>query len=146
MSVNKTYGEKMTKAVAGLIENSDYNKATNHIVFNPEKLEMPEGVTAESAKVHVDWINDLSAQAEQATAEIAREQYASNDKLTTIDGTLNLGSFSVQTQHHLKQQIGEEFIYGQSTTAVDYNHSVEQAEWLDTQRGANQELAAKLFG
>ena len=146
MSVNKTYGEKMAQEVKSLIEHSDYNKATNHIVFNPEKLNLPEGVTVESAKVHVDWINDLSAQAEQATAEIAREQFATNDKLTTIDGTLALGSFSVQTQHHLKQQVGEDWIYGQSTTAVDYNHSVEQAEWLDTQRGANQDLASKLFG
>lgn len=146
MSVNKTYGESMDLSVKALVENSDYNKATNHVTFAADKLELPEGITTETVQSHVDWFNDLAAQAEQATAEIARAQYADNDKLTTLDGTLNMGCFSINSQHHLKQQVGDEFLYGNSTTAVDYVHSAEQASWLDTQRTANHDLAAKLFG
>lgn len=146
MSVNRTYGEVMDLAVKNMVEFADYDKATNHVTFNPEKLEMPEGVTTESIQTHVDYFNDLSAVAEQATAEIGRTQFADNDKLTTIDGTLNMGAFNINTQHHLRQQVGEDFLFGHSTTAVDYVHSSEQAGWLDTQRQANHDLAAKLFG
>ena len=146
MSVNKTYGETMDLAVKNMVAFGDYEKATNHVTFAADKLDMPEGITTESVQTHVDWFNDLAAQTEQATAEIARAQFADNDKLTTIDGTLNMGAFQINTQHHLKQQVGDEFLYGHSTTAVDYVHSSEQAAWLDTQRQANHELAAKLFG
>lgn len=146
MSVNKSYDEVMKETVEGLVKNSDYDKATNHVTFNPEKLVFPEGVTPETVKTHVEWINDLTASTEQATAEMARDLFKENDKLTTLDATLSLGSFSINSQHHLSQQVGEEFIYGNSLTAVDYMHTTEQADWLDTQRTANQELATKLFG
>lgn len=146
MSVNKSYDETMKAGVKGLVEHSTYDKATNHVTFDASKLELPEGITPETAKTHVTWINDLTAQAEQATAEIARTQYAENDKLTTMDASLNmLGTFTINSQHHLSQQVGEEHIYGNSMTSVDYIHSTEQADWLDTQRTANQDLAAKLF-
>jgi hypothetical protein len=146
MTVNKTYGESMDLQVKSMVEFGNYDKATNHVTFDAEKLELPEGITTESVAQHVNWINDLSAVAEQATAEIARTQFAENDKLTTLDGTLAFGPFSVNTQHHLRQQVGDEFLFGHSTTAVNYVHSSEAATWLDTQRQANHELAAKLFG
>lgn len=146
MSVNKSYDELMKESVEGLVKHSTYDKATNHVVFDAEKVSMPEGVTAETIKTHVGWINDLTAVTEQAAAEIAREKFKENDKLTTLDATLGLGSFTINTQHHLSQQAGDDFIYGNSMTAVDYMHTTEQADWLDTQRTANQELAAKLFG
>lgn len=146
MSVNKTYGESMDLRVKELVDNSAYDKSTNHVTFDAAKLEKPEGITEESVKSHVNWFNDLAAQTEQATAQIARTQYGENDKLTTLDGTLNMGAFTINTQHHLKQQIGEEYAYGNSTTAVDYVHSAEQAAWLDTQRTADRDLATKLFG
>jgi hypothetical protein len=97
-------------------------------------------------KTHVNVINELSAQAEAATAQIAREQYANDNSLTTIDGTLNFGGFSINTQHHLQQQVGDEHLWGISTTAVDYLHSDEQAAWLSEARDASRDLATKLFG
>lgn len=146
MAVNKNYGELMDKGVKQLVENSAFDKATNHVTFNAEKLDMPEGVTQDTIKTHVEFFNDLSVLTEQATAQVARDQFADNDKLTTLDGTLDLGVFSINSQHHLKQQVGDEWLFGQSTTVVDYTHSEEQAVWLETQRKANEELATKLFG
>ena len=146
MSLNKEYAEKMSKAVQNLVENAEYNKGTNHATFDASKIEMPEGVTQESLKQHVGFINDLTAQAEVATAQIARDQFAQNDKLTTVDSTLSYDCFSINSQHHLKQQVGEDFLYGLSTTAVDYVHPEEQALWLEEHRQANVNLASKLFG
>lgn len=146
MSVNKDFGEFMEAGVKGLVEHSKFNKATNHVTYDASKLELPEGITVESLKDHVTVINNLSAQAEVATQRIAHEQYEQNDQLTTLDGTLDMGAFTINSQYHLKQQVGEEFLYGQATTAVDYMHAPEQAEWLSDQRAASQDLAAKLFG
>jgi hypothetical protein len=146
MSLNKEYGEHMNNGVAGLVKHGTYDKATQHVTFNSAELPLPEGVTADSMKTHVNVINELSAQAEAATAQIAREQYANDNSLTTIDGTLNFGGFSINTQHHLQQQVGDEHLWGISTTAVDYIHSDEQAAWLTESRDSSRELAAKLFG
>lgn len=146
MSLNKEYGESMDAGVKDLIEHSEFNKATNHVKFSTENLEMPEGVSEESLKQHVSYINELSSQVEVATAQIARDQRKDNDQLTTVDGTLDLGSFTINSQHHLQQKVGEEHIYGVSSTAIDYVHSDEQAQWLQSQRTASQEQAAKLFG
>lgn len=146
MSLNKEYGDLMSKGVDNLVKNSEFNKGTNHVTFDASKVEMPEGVTQESLKQHVDFINDLSAQTEVATSQIARDQFAHNDKLTTVDGTLSFDSFSINSQHHLRQQVGDEYLYGVSTTAVDYVHPQEQALWIEEQRQANVDLATKLFG
>lgn len=146
MSLNKEYGENMNKGVAGLVKHGTYDKATQHVTFNSAEVPLPEGVTEESMKTHVNVINDLSAQAEAATAQIAREQYANDNSLTTIDGTLNFGGFSINSQHHLQQQVGDEHIWGLSTTAVDYVHTDEQAAWLTEVRDSSRDMAAKLFG
>lgn len=143
---NKSFDAFMGEVVKNLVDNGTYDKATNHVTFDPKKVELPEGITTDSLTSHVTFINNLSGGVEQATAEIARTQYADNDQLTTVDGTLTFDGFNVNSQHHLKQQVGEEFIYGQVTTAVDYSYTDEQTSWLDTQRTANQELAQKLFG
>lgn len=145
MSINKEYGEWMEKGVKGLVDAHDYNKATNHITFDSEKVELPKGVTQDSILQHVNFFNDISAQVETATSQIARSQFENNKELTTVDGTLNLGGLNINSQHHLKQKVGEDYLWGQSTTAVDYTHTEEQAVWLDTQRTASQEQAAKLF-
>ncbi|CAG27288.1 hypothetical protein PPEV_gp194 [Pseudomonas phage EL] len=145
MSINKEYGEWMEKGVKGLVDSHDYNKATNHITFDSEKVELPKGVTQDSILQHVNFFNDISAQVETATSQIARSQFEDNKELTTVDGTLNLGGLNINSQHHLKQKVGEDYLWGQSTTAVDYTHTEEQAVWLDTQRTASQEQAAKLF-
>ena len=146
MSLNKEYGTKMDTGVSNLVTNSTYDKATNHVTFKAAELQLPEGVTEESMRQHVGFINDLTVQTETAVAQIAREQYADNNKLTTIDGTLDFGGFNINSQHHLQQQVGEEFLYGVSTTAVDYVHAEEQVGWLTEQRDASRELATKLFG
>lgn len=146
MSVNKTYQEKMDKQVKNLVDNGKYDKVTNHATFDPAKLEMPEGITTESIQAHVGWINELSSATEQATAIVAQTAYADNNKLTTVDASLNLDAFTINSQFHLSQQVGEEHIYGQSMTEVMYIHSEELANWTDMNRTANQEAAAKLFG
>jgi hypothetical protein len=146
MSLNNSYTDFMNAGVKSLVDNSNYDKATNHVTFDASKLELPEGVTAESMQSHVSVINQLSAQAETAVAEIARTQFADNNKLTTVDGTLDFGGFTVNSQHHLQQQVGDDFLWGISSTAIDYVHSEEQTSWLTEQRDASADLAAKLFG
>lgn len=146
MSLNKAYTEKMDKNVKSLVEHSSYDKVTNHATFDASKVEMPEGITTESIKTHVEFINELTAVSEQATAEIARTAFGDNDKLTTVDATLDMGAFTINSQHHLSQQVGEEKLFGHSMTEINYMHSTEQADWMDLNRTANQEAAAKLFG
>ena len=145
MSLNKKYGEYMDESVKGLVDNATVDSKTNHTTFSADKLTLPKGVTTESIKTHVTLFNDLSAQVEAATGEVARSEYAKNDKLTSMDGTLDLGAFTINAQHHLKQKVGDNDLYGVSTTAVDYIHSEEQSTWLETNRQQDQELAKKLF-
>lgn len=146
MSLNKEYVAKMEAGVKQLVENSAYDKVTNHAVFDKDKVELPKGVTLESMETHVNFLNDLTAQTETAVSQIARTEFGNNDKLTTVDGTLDFGFFSINSQHHLQQQVGDEHLYGQSTTAIDYVHSDEQAQWVADQRQASLTEAAKLFG
>ena len=120
MSLNQEYTEAQNAAVKQLVENSTFEKATNHAVFDASKLELPEDITPESMQAHVTYINQLSGQVEVATSQIARDQFADNNKLTTIDGTLDFGGFTINSQHHLKQQVGDDFLHGISSTAIDY--------------------------
>lgn len=145
MSQNKSFADKMAAGVTGLVEHADWNKATAHATFNSEKLELPEGVTVDTINTHLDLFNNLTAQTEVATAEIGRAQRKEDENLTTVDGTLTLGNFVVNSQHHLSQKAGDDTLYGLSTTTVDYVHSQEQTDWLSKQRESNQELAAALF-
>jgi len=146
MKLNKAFNDSMTKSVKSLVDNANFNTATKHVTYDASKVEMPEGVTLDSLKAHTTFINELSGQVETATAQIARDRRAEDDTLTTLDGTLDMGAFTINSQHHLQQKVGDEYIYGQGTTAVDYMHSEEQSLWVQTQRTASQEQAAKLFG
>jgi len=146
MSLNKEYTAAQDAAVKDLVENVTYNKATNHATFDAAKLELPEDITPESMQAHVSYINQLSGQVEVATAQVAREQFADNNKLTTIDGTLDFGGFTINSQHHLQQQVGDDHLYGISTTAIDYYHSEEQTDWLQEHRDQHVTLATALFG
>lgn len=143
---NKEYGESMDAGVAALVEHGTFDKATGHVTFDSSKLELPEGITLESINSHIGLINDLSSQVEVATAQIGRTEHANNNDLTTLDGTLAFGDLTIHSQHHLRQKVDTEFLFGQSTTAVDYVHSAENAEWTQTQRTASLEAAQKLFG
>lgn len=145
MSVNSSFDDLMKAGVTNLVDNSKYDKVTNHVTFDADKVELPKGITQESIKSHVGFINDLSSQTEVAVSQIAQEQFKDNKDLTTVDGTLSFDGFVINSQHHLKTQVGDDFIYGNGTTAIDYQHSEEQAVWLETQRNASAEAAKKLF-
>lgn len=141
----KTFEEQMNKAVELLKKDAEFNKATGHVTFSPKSLSLPKGVTEESMTQHVNFLNDLTGQVEVATAQLAQDYYGEDNNLTTLDGGLNWGGMQLNSQHHLKQQVGDEWLYGNSTTAIDYVHSDESAEWLNTQREANKTLAKNLF-
>lgn len=147
MSLNNEYAELMGNGVASLVEHHNYNKGSNHVTFDSSKVEMPKGVTPESLQTHVNYINNTSGQVREAVAQIARSQYAENDKLTKVDGTLEIGGVTFNSEHHLKQSIGEDaWLFGHSTTQVTYQHSSEHADWLAEQDQVNIDLATKLFG
>lgn len=145
MSLNEQYTKNMSEGVKALVEGASFDKVTNHVTFKPDSVKMPEGVTTESLKTHVDFINDASAMTEPAVSQIARREFKDNEKLTTVDGTLDFGGFNINSQHHLQQQVGDEYLYGVGTTAIDYIHSEDQTLWLSEQRDANVAEATKLF-
>lgn len=146
-TLNKEFGESMDLGIKNLVDNHKFHKATTHVEFDASKLVMPEGITLDSIASHSDYINSLALQAESATSQIARQLHGDNKELTTLDSSLKLGSaLDINSTHHLRQQVGEEFIYGGHTTAVDFHHNQMQADWLSTNRAADQDLAAKLFG
>lgn len=146
-NLNKEFGESMDLGIKNLVDNHKFHKATNHLEFDGSKLVMPEGITHDSIASHSDYINSLALQAEAATSQIARQLHGDNKELTTLDSTLKLGNaLDINSTHHLRQQVGEEFLYGGHTTAVDFHHTQVQADWLTANRTADQELAAKLFG
>lgn len=146
MSLNKDFSERMQKAVDQMKEKGQFNALTNHVNFGADAVTLPEGITEESMKQHVDFINETSGQLETATALIAREQHANNDKLSTVDGSYHIGGVTINSQHHLRQQVGgDEWVFGESTTAISYVHSDEQTQWLTEQRETSVAEAAKLF-
>lgn len=146
MSLNNEYAKLMGNGVDALVENHNYNKATNHVTFDAAKVELPENITLESLQSHVNFINDTSGQVREATAQIARTAYADNNKLTTVDGTLDLGGVLFNSQHHLRSQIADEtYMYGHSTTQVSYHHSQDHADWMAEQDKVNVDMATKLF-
>jgi len=145
-NLNKEFGESMQQGIQNLVDNHKYHKATNHIEFDASKLSMPEGITLDSIATHSDYINTLALQAEAATSQIGRKVYGEDKNISTLDSTLKLGTaLDINSTHHLRQQVGEEYIYGGQTTAVDFHHSQLQADWLSENRAADQDLAAKLF-
>lgn len=145
MSLNKEYASLMNAGVKNLLENQKFESGTGHSTFDASKLDLPKGITGESMELHVGYINDLSAQVEVATAQQAHKVYADNDKMTSLDSTLTFGGFTINSQHHLKQSVGDEYLYGLSTTAIDYTHTPNQTQYLEEQRSANVDLATKLF-
>lgn len=146
-ALNKEFGESMDLGIKNLVENHKFHKATTHVEFDASKLEFPEGITLDSITTHSDYINSLALQAEAATSQLARQFQGDNKELSTLDSTLKLGgALDINSTHHLRQQVGEEYIYGGHTTAVDFHHSQIQADWLSNNRAADQDLAAKLFG
>lgn len=145
MSKN-TYEKLMNSSVDALVEQHDFNKATGHVSFNVEGIKPPKGITEDSMKLHTGFINDLGLQVEAATANLANTYHADNNELITLDGSLEWGGMTINSQHHLKQKVGEEDFFGVSTTATDFMYSEEATNWVDTQRDAAKATAKKLFG
>lgn len=146
MSLNNEYAKLMGNGVATLVEHHNYNKASNHVTFDASKVEFPENITPESLQEHVSFINNTSGQVREAVAQIARTQHAENNKLTTVDGTLELAGVVFNSQHHLRNTIGEDVhMYGHSTTQTTYVHSDDHATWMAEQDQINVDLATKLF-
>lgn len=146
MSLNEEYAKLMGNKVEVLVEHHKYDKGTNHVTFDPAKVQFPEGVTSESLQTHVTFINDTTTQVREAVAQIARNEFKNNDKLTTLDGTLDVGGVIFNSQHHLKQSVGEEnWLYGLSTTQVTYHHSQDNADYMASRDKVNIEMATQLF-
>lgn len=140
-----TYSDLQAKLIANLKDNHTYNKATNVVVYDVEKLEMPEGISQESVQNHVNYFNQMSGAVEVATAELARDFYKENDKLNILEGTVGFGGVMFNTEHTLMSEVGDDKLYGASTTMTDFTHSQEASDWLAEQRETNESLARKLF-
>ncbi|BAW98394.1 phage protein [Vibrio phage pTD1] len=139
------YDELQANLVKSLTKNHEYNKGTNVVVFDSEKLEMPEGITGESMEAHVNFMNQVSGAVEVATAEITRNLYAENDKINNVEGTLTIPGVTFNSEHILRSEVGDESLYGASTTMTDFIHTQEASDWLAEQRATNETLASKLF-
>jgi len=146
MSLNQSFDEYMDDAISSLVGSADVNNTTIHAVLNIPEANYPNGITQESLGVHVNFINNASVQATAATAQLARTAHEADNSITSFDSTLNLGAFTVNTQHILKQDLGDTSLYGQSTTAVDYQFSEDLNAYQDQMTNSNAELAAKYFG
>lgn len=146
MSMNQNFEEFMEAGVNNLVDNADVNNASAHATFQLGAEQYPEGITPESLLQHVDFINNTGAQVDAATAQLARQAYEQNNDITNFDGTLDLGALTISSQHVLRQELGEQTIYGNSTTATDYVFSEQLNQWQDQMNASNAEAAAKLFG
>lgn len=144
--LNANFEELMNANIDGLITGADINEVTGHAALTfPESL-YPEGITQDSLGLHVDFLNVIGSATEAATAKMARDAYEKNNDNIQFDSTLDFGFLQIQSQHFLKQDLGDNTLYGQSTTTMDYQHGEELSGWRDQMITANAEEAAKLFG
>ncbi|QGZ14522.1 hypothetical protein [Photobacterium phage PDCC-1] len=139
------YSDLQKSLIENLKKNHEYNKATNVVVFDADKLEMPEGVTSDTIQNHVNYFNQLSGAVEVTNAEITRELHKENEEHLMTEGTLNLPGLTFNTQHNLRIEVGDDTLYGGSTTMTDFQHTEEASDWLAAQRESNESLARKLF-
>lgn len=146
MSLNNSFDEVMESGVTNLVNSADVNSVSGHATFAVTPELFNNDVTQESLGVHINFLNNLTAQAEQATATISRTAFEENNDLVSMDSTLDLGYLQIQSQHFLKQDVGDNTLYGQAITTIDYNYSEDLNNYRDQMAGANSELAAKLFG
>ncbi|AUR81057.1 hypothetical protein FDJ25_gp018 [Vibrio phage Aphrodite1] len=139
------YSDLQKSLIENLKKNHNYDKATNVVVFDADKLEMPEGVTGETIQNHVNYFNQLSGAVEATNAEITRDLYGKNEEHVNTEGTLSLPGLTFNTQHNLQMEVGDDKLYGVSTTITDFQHTEEASDWLAAQRESNESLARKLF-
>ncbi|UPT53977.1 hypothetical protein [Vibrio phage phiKT1019] len=139
------YSDLQKALIENLKKNHKYDKGTNVVMFDADKLEMPEGVTGESIQTHVNYFNQLSGAVEVTNAEITRDLYAEDNKHINTEATLVLPGVTFNTQHNLSMEVGDDTLYGGSTTMTDFQHTEEASDWLAAQRESNESLARKLF-
>lgn len=142
---NVSYGDSQKAGIKGLVDKSSFEKGTAHVTFDPTSVQLPEGVTAESMSKHINALNDLTGQVGGATAEIARREYEANKKIERVDGTLEWGGVTINSDHDLRQKVGDDYIYGSTVTTTIHDYSPEQTSWLEENLAHNASLAKDLF-
>lgn len=145
MSMNQNFEEMMEAGVTNLVDGADVNASSAHATYVMGAEQYPENITPESLAHHLDFINNTGAQVNAATAQLARQAYEQNNDITNFDGTLDLGCVVFNSQHTLKQDLGDTTLYGQSTTTTDYVFGDDLNAWQDQMNASNAEAAAKLF-
>ena len=146
MSLNTNFDEIMENGVTALVAGADVNNITSHATFQAGPEIFNDEVTQDSLGVHLNFLNNLVAQSEQATAQLSRAAFDENNENTSFDSTLDLGYAQIQSQHFLKQDVGDNTLYGQSVTSIDYNYTDDLNNYREQMSNSNSEAAAKLFG
>ena len=146
MAKVKMFSEMQQQQTKALVEHGTYEGVTRLVTFDPEHVVYPEDVTPEMVGKVADMLNGLSGAVEVATGNVARDAYEKNNEVRTITGSLKLGNVTINSEHTLEKEVGEEKFHGLATTIVDYAHSDESSKWLEEQRAAAQAAAQKLFG
>lgn len=142
---NVSYADSQKAGIAKLVSKSTYDKATAHVTFDPASVTVPEGITEDSMRKHLHAINDITGQVSSAMGEITRREHGENKKVERADGTLVYGGFTINSDHDLRQKIGDDHIYGTSVTAVVHDYTAEQSAWLEENQAHNASLAKGLF-
>ena len=137
------FTDTMNVRVANLVKNAEIHKETHLINFTEKGL--PDGITNESLKTHVDFINETSVAVGQAVAEIAQTQYPDSKHLAW-DGHLQLGEgLSFSAGHQLKEEVGDEVSFGVSEVLVDYTYNEDLAKYWGEMQDLNAKRGADLF-
>lgn len=143
MSTNKAFGKVIDAQIAELVKGAEIHKETHHIAF--KEFSTDEGITKETLKTHIDFINRTGMAVEAATFQIAKEQFPET-KVEAWDGRLELfEGLTVSSDVHLREVVGEDTIYGATQTFIDHPHAQEMVDWYSAFRDRNVELATNLF-
>lgn len=142
-AINKGFGKAQDARVKELVEGAEIHKDTHHIAFKP--IAFPKGITEDTLRSHVDFINGEGLAVEAATFQIAQEQFPET-KQEHWDGRLQLfDGLTFNSDTRLREVVGEDTFYGTTQTFIDHPHSQEMVDWYTTFRDTNAERAKKLF-
>lgn len=143
MAIKKTFKDHQDGVVKELVEGAKIHKDTHHIEFSIPKL--PETLTMDNIKETINFINGTTLAVQAATAEIGHNQYPES-KIEAWDGRLEMfDGLSISSDVRLREEVGEETVYGTSQTFVSYPHSQEMVTWFADLQTTNQERIKKLF-
>lgn len=142
------FEESIDALVKSLVSANKTDTATQHITYevtDEELGSLSDGVTIESLNKHVVVINKLAVGVTQATSEITHSANKDNDKVLSMDGTLDLGGIVINSDYYLKQDVEDDVVYGASYTTVDYQYEAALSAYHDACLTSNLEKAEKLF-